>query len=134
VSDDIEEFGGETSTGVDARLSSLLCYLAWWVSGIVFLVIEQRNQVVRFHAAQSIVVFGGVSVVVFLMAMASVLMLFVSPGAFQAAYTLSFLLSFAAIALWLLVMLKIFNGESWRVPFAADVAERLASRTARTER
>jgi uncharacterized membrane protein len=125
VSETADELTGATSTGVDARLSALLCYLAWWVSGLVFLVIEQQHQAVRFHAAQSIVLFGGFSLLIFLMAMASFGMLFVSPAAFQAAYTLSFLLSFAAIALWLFVMLKIFKGESWRVPIAGDLAARL---------
>lgn len=121
-------FGGETSTGVDPKIASVLCYLAWWVSGIVFLVIEQRNQVVRFHAAQSIVVFGGLSVAILLTAIASFGMLFISPAAFQAVYTLSLLLSLAAVALWLFIMLKVLNGESWRVPFAADLADRLVQR------
>jgi uncharacterized membrane protein len=125
VTDPADELTGATSTGVDARVSALLCYLAWWVSGLVFLVIEQRHQAVRFHAAQSIVLFGGFSLLIFLMAMASFGMLFVSPAAFQAAYTLSFLLSLAAVALWMFVMLKIFKGESWRVPIAGDLAERL---------
>ena len=31
-----------TSTGVDARLSSVLCYAGWWVTGIVFLFAERR--------------------------------------------------------------------------------------------
>ena len=51
-----------TSTGVDARLSSVLCYAGWWVTGIVFLFAERRHSGVRFHAAQSIVVFGALSV------------------------------------------------------------------------
>jgi uncharacterized membrane protein len=125
VNETTDELTGATSTGVDARLSALLCYLAWWVSGLVVLVIEQQHQVVRFHAAQSIVLFGGFSLLIFVMAMASFGMLFVSPAAFQAAYTLSFLLSLAAIAVWLFVMLKIFKGESWRVPIAGDLAARL---------
>lgn len=128
MSDAADEFAGATSTGVDARLSALLCYLAWWVSGLVFLVIEQRHEAVRFHAAQSIVLFGGLSVLIFLMAVASFGMLFVSPAAFQAAYTLSFLLSLASVALWLLVMLRIFKGENWRVPVASEFAARLARR------
>ena len=49
-----------TSTGVDARLASVLCYAGWWVTGIVFLFAERRHAGVRFHAAQSIVVFGAV--------------------------------------------------------------------------
>ena len=128
MSDTSDELTGTTSTGVDARLSALLCYLAWWVSGIVFLVIEQRHEGVRFHAAQSIVLFGGLSIVIFLTAMASFGMLFISPAAFQAVYTLSFLFSLASVALWLFLMLKIFKGESWHVPFASDFAARLARR------
>ena len=51
-----------TSTGVDARLASVLCYAGWWVTGLVFLIAERRHAGIRFHAAQSIVVFGALSV------------------------------------------------------------------------
>ena len=51
----------DTSTGVDARLSSVLCYAGWWITGLVFLFAERRHGGVRFHAAQSIVVFGAFS-------------------------------------------------------------------------
>ena len=120
--------GGATSTGVDPRLSALLCYLAWWVSGLVFLVIEQEHPAVRFHAAQSIVLFGGLSLLILFMAMASLGMLFISPAAFQAIYLLSWLLSLGAVALWLFVMLKVLRGESWRVPYAGSLAARIAGR------
>jgi uncharacterized membrane protein len=125
VTDDLT---GATSTGVDARLSALLCYLAWWVSGIVFLVIEQENRAVRFHAAQSMVLFGGLSALIFLLSAASVGMLFISPTAFQAARTIVYLVWFGAVVIWLVVMLKTFRGESWRVPLAADLATRIAGR------
>jgi uncharacterized membrane protein len=121
-----EDLTGVTSTGVDPRLSALLCYLAWWVSGLVFLVIEQEHRAVRFHAAQSIVLFGGLSLLILLMAMASLGVLFISPAAFQAIWMLSWLLSLGSVALWLFVMLKVLRGESWRVPYAGNLAARLA--------
>ena len=121
-----EDLTGVTSTGVDPRLSALLCYLAWWVSGLVFLVLEQEHRAVRFHAAQSIVLFGGLSLLILLMAMASLGVLFISPAAFQAIWMLSWLLSLGAVALWLFVMLKVLRGESWRVPYAGNLAARLA--------
>ena len=40
----------------------MLCYAGFWVTGIIFLLIERRNQTVRRHAAQSTVVFGGLSI------------------------------------------------------------------------
>lgn len=119
---------GATSTGVDARVSALLCYLAWWVSGLVFLVIEQEHREVRFHAAQSVVLFGGFSLLILMMAFLTFGMLFISPAAFQAVYTLSYLLSLAAVVVWLTVLLKLLKGESWRVPFAGDLAAKIAAR------
>ena len=72
-----------TSTGVDARLASVLCYAGWWVTGLVFLFVERRDQAVRFHAAQSLVVFGTLSAVFFLCGGASAFVFFWSPPAFQ---------------------------------------------------
>ena len=48
----------KTSTGLDENVAGLLCYVLGWISGIVFLLIEPENKFVRFHAIQSIIVFG----------------------------------------------------------------------------
>ena len=119
---------GPTGTGVDARLSALLCYLAWWVSGIVFLIVEQQHREVRFHAAQSLVVFGSVSVLLLLLAMLSAGMLFISPLAFDSIYLVSKVVGVAALVLWLFVMVKVVKGESFRLPIAGDLAARIAAR------
>jgi uncharacterized membrane protein len=121
---DAEE--GPTSTGVEPRLSALLCYTAWWVSGLVFLIIEQQNQVVRFHAAQSIVLFGGFSLLIGLLTAVRIAMLIVSAAAFSAATLLVYLVWIAAVGIWLLLMVRTFKGETWRVPFASDLADRIA--------
>lgn len=120
---------GPTSTGVEPRLSALLCYTAWWLSALVFLVIEQQHRVVRFHAAQSLILFGGLSVLIGLLSIFSVAMLVVSAGAFQVARLLVYLVWIAAVGIWLVLMLRTFKGETWRVPIVADVADRFAERT-----
>ncbi len=51
-----------TITGLQPNIAGLLCYVGGWISGIIFLVLEQRNRWVRFHAVQSIVVFGTITV------------------------------------------------------------------------
>ena len=119
---------GPTSTGVDARLSALLCYTGWWVSALVFLIIEQQNRAVRFHAAQSLVLFGGLSVLIVLLSTASIGMLIVSAAAFQAVRMLLYVVWLAAVVLWLVLLLRTFKGETWRVPIAADLAAKLAAR------
>jgi uncharacterized membrane protein len=118
---------GPTSTGVDGRLSSLLCYAAWWVSGLVLLIIEQQHRGVRFHAAQSLVLFGGFSLMIGVLSALSVGMLVVSAGAFQVVRMLVYLVWLAAVLVWLQLMYRTFKGETWRVPFASDLAERLVT-------
>lgn len=117
-----------TSTGVDPRLSALLCYTAWWISGLIFLFIERQHRTVRFHAAQSLILFGGLSIVIFLLSFFSVAMLMVSGGAFQAARVLVYLVWIGAVGLWLVLMYRTYQGDTWRVPLAGDLAAKIAAR------
>ena len=52
----------KTSTGLQPNLAGLLCYILGWITGIVFLILEKENKFVKFHAMQSIIVFGGITV------------------------------------------------------------------------
>jgi len=52
-----------TVLGIDERFERVLCYVLGWVSGLIFLVIEQRNRSVRRHALQSVIVFGVLSLI-----------------------------------------------------------------------
>ena len=49
---------GTTDTGIKPNVAALLAYLLGFVSGLVLILIEKNNKFVRFHAMQSIVVFG----------------------------------------------------------------------------
>lgn len=115
-----------TSTGVDARLSSVLCYAGWWVTGLVFLFAERRDRTVRFHAAQSLIVFGVLSVALFLCGGASAIAFFVATQTFQMVQAFGNALWFGAVVLWLFLLLKTWRGEDWRVPLVGDLASRLA--------
>ncbi|HEU5346219.1 MAG TPA: hypothetical protein VFX31_08015 [Ktedonobacterales bacterium] len=55
-------YSAPTTLGIPERWERVLCYAGFWVTGIIFLLIERRNQTVRRHAAQSTVVFGGLSI------------------------------------------------------------------------
>jgi uncharacterized membrane protein len=59
----MSETKGKTSTGMEQNLEGLLCYVLGWVTGIIFLLLEKENKFVRFHAIQSIVVFGAYTVI-----------------------------------------------------------------------
>ena len=117
-----------TSTGVDARLASVLCYAGWWVTGLVFLFAERRDMTVRFHAAQSLVVFGLLSVLLFACGGASAVAFFVAVPRFQLLQAIGNALWFGAVLLWLFLLVKTWRGETWRVPVAGNLAMKIASK------
>lgn len=117
----------DTSTGVDARLASVLCYAGWWITGIVFLFAERRHSGVRFHAAQSIVVFGAFSVALVLTGSVSAVAFLLAAPTFQLVQTAGYLLWLVAVVMWLYLLLTAWRGETFRVPLAGDLARRLAS-------
>ena len=114
-----------TSTGLDARLASVLCYAGWWVTGLVFLFAERRHRGVRFHAAQSLLVFGTLSAVMFVSGGASAVAFLIARPSFQLLQVAGNVVWLATVALWLVLLLKAWRGETWRVPLVADLADRI---------
>lgn len=54
---------GGSTTKLPPNKAGLLCYVGFWVTGIIFLIIERKNKLVRFHAMQSLVVFGILNII-----------------------------------------------------------------------
>lgn len=106
---------GGSSTGLEPNVAGLLCYIGGWISGIVFLVIEQKNAFVRFHALQSIITFGGLTV-------AGALLGWIP----YAGVVFGTVIGILAFILWVVLMVKAYRGELYKVPFAGQVAEGLA--------
>ncbi len=57
-----------TSLGLNIRLERVLAYAFGWVSGIIFFFCE-KNRNVRWHAAQSMVTFGSLSILMLAVSM-----------------------------------------------------------------
>ncbi len=55
-------------SGLSENVAGFLCYLFGWVTGLIFFLIDKRP-FVRFHAAQSMVVFGGLHIINIVLAM-----------------------------------------------------------------
>ncbi len=121
---------GRSSVGLDENIAGALCYLLGVVTGVVFYLIERESRFVRFHAVQSIVVFGGVLVIQMVLAAAGVILgtIPVLGAVLSLIFVglLSTLVSIAALALWVVLMYKAYRGERWRVPVAGGIAERYA--------
>jgi len=103
----------KTSTGLEANVAGLLCYVAGWISGLVFLLIEKENKFVRFHAMQSIIVFGVLSVASIVLGWIPFLNLVIVP-----------LISVLGLVLWIVLMIKAYQGEKYKLPWAGNLAEK----------
>jgi uncharacterized membrane protein len=110
-----------TQSGLSENVAGLLCYLLLWVTGLIFYFTDKRP-FVRFHAAQSIVVFGGLSVIRLVLGM-----FFFSGGwaGFSIGMGIFSLLWLLGVALWILLMVKAYQGEKFRIPVAADLADKI---------
>jgi uncharacterized membrane protein len=107
------------------NVAGLLCYLVGWITGLVFYFIDKRPYV-RFHAAQSIVVFGGLHIIQILLSMFFGVGFFMSGfSGVSMAWALSGIVGLLMFVLWVLLMIKAYQGERFRVPIAADLAEKL---------
>ena len=113
--------GTESSTGLKPNVAGLLCYLLTWLTGIIFLIIEKNSHFVRFHAAQSMVAFGFLTIlsIVFNWALFAVPFL----GGF-----LSGLVGVLMFVLWIVMMVKAYQGEMYKLPIVGDIAENIAGK------
>ncbi|OPY79618.1 MAG: Chloroplast import component protein (Tic20) [Syntrophorhabdus sp. PtaU1.Bin153] len=103
---------GTSSTGINPTVAGLLCYLVGFVTGIIFLIIEKENKFVRFHATQSVLTFG------FLFVLHVVLPLIPFLG-----WLLVWPAHIVTLVVWILLMVKAFKGEYYKLPIVGDIAE-----------
>ena len=114
-----------TSTGLDPKLAGLLCYILGPITGIIFFLVEKTHAVVRFHAAQSIV-FGIAWVVLW------VILSIVGIILHQISWTIGNLFGLVTLLVWLglfivwiVLLIKGYSGEKWKLPIVGDMAERM---------
>jgi uncharacterized membrane protein len=105
----------KTSTGLEENVASLLCYVLAWVTGIIFVIVEQKNKVVRFHAIQSIIVFLSLSTIGSIMSA-------LFGGIFGG------MIGLFAFFLWVVLMVKAYQGGIYKLPIAGDFAEKWAGK------
>ena len=104
-----------TGSGLQENIAGLLCYVLGWVTGIIFLILDKENKFVRFHAWQSIIVFGAYTVLTIILNWIPVI-----------GWIFSMLLGIAAFVLWILLILKAYQGQLYKLPIAGDIAENQA--------
>ncbi len=116
---------GSQSSGLDPKVAALLSYLIFTpIGGIIFYLMEKNDRFVRFHAMQSIMF--GVALIVLFIALAivgTILGIVFAPLACVVGI-LNFVIGIGGFVLWILLMVKAYQGQTWKLPVLGDMAEK----------
>lgn len=110
--------GKTQQTGLQRNVAGLLCYVLGWLTGLILFLME-KDPFVRFHAAQSVALFGGLHILnIVLGIVGGILRIWwlVSP--------LLGLISLVSLVAWVFMMVKAYNGEYYKLPIVGDMAEK----------
>ncbi len=106
----------ESATGLEPNIAGALCYGLWWITGLVFFLLEKEDRFVRFHAMQSIIVFGaitGIQIVISVLALITIVFV-----------VLNWLVWIGSVVLWIFLMIKAYQGERYMLPKVGEIAEK----------
>ena len=124
IDKEINKIGKKTSLGLSENIEGAICYSFGFVTGIIFLFLEDDNKFVRFHAIQSIIVFLPLFIIyiaiTFLPMVGMIMDMMYWPIIIP-------IFSIIIIILWLFMMYKAFIGETYKLPIAGDFAEKIRS-------
>ncbi len=118
------------TSGMSENTAATLSYVLGWITGIIFYLIDRRPYV-RFHAAQSIVTFGGLHLIRIVLGMIFGVGFFYGGfshfGGFGIGLLLISCIGILSFVLWIVLMIKAYQGERFMVPIAGDLAMSLAN-------
>ena len=117
--------GTMSSTGLSPRLAAPLAYAGWWITGFIVWFLERQDRYIRFHAAQAITAFGVIALLIAAFGALALASLSFLPRAFGPFIWASGLTWLGGLVLWVVSMWKAATGAPWRIPIAADLADRL---------
>lgn len=107
---------GKTTVGMDANLAAALSYVFGWVSGLIFFLLEKENKFLRFHAMQSIL-FAAAGTIIMIVFGITIVGAFLIP-----------IIGLIFFVVWIVLIVKSFSGEQFRLPVIGDMAEKYSSK------
>ena len=117
--------GGSTMS-LDPNVAAGLSYIAGWVTGLIFFLLEKQNRFVRFNAMQSIIFFGSYSVFLIFVSMLTAMLPFAVSGVLSC---VSGLVGLGVFVMWVILLVNAFQGKYFKLPVIGDYAERYANPT-----
>ena len=106
-----------SGTHVAPNVAGALAYAVGWITGLVFFLLEKDDDFVRFHAMQSIIVFGLFNVIWIF----GMIFFWLVPVLAWIVWTIVWI---GTLILWIILMIKAYQGEKFKLPVAGDLAEK----------
>jgi uncharacterized membrane protein len=110
-----------STMGMDPNIAAGLSYIAGWVTGLIFFLLEKQNRFVRFNAMQSIMLSGAYIVLLIFISILS--------GVLPFLWFLSSLVTLGMFVIWIVLLVMAFQGKYFKLPVIGDYAERYANPT-----
>jgi uncharacterized membrane protein len=128
--EDLSRRPASSGSGLEPNVAAALSYVLGIVTGIIFVLLE-RDQFVRFHAFQSIfLTVAWIVIWIILSIVGAVLghIPFINILAFIIGLLISFVLGLGGLILWIVLIIKAYQGSRFALPFVGPIAERYAAR------
>ena len=107
------------TSSIQENVAGLLCYLLWWVTGLIFYLVDTRK-FVRFHAMQSILTFVAITIIFIIL---SILLIIPVLG-----LLLYLLAGLATFILWIFLMIQAYQGKMYKLPVIGDYADKWSNK------
>jgi len=117
--------------GLADNIAGLLCYFppTAIIADIVFLLVEpyNKNKFIRFHAFQSLFTAAAIICLSIVMWIAVVILAMIPVLGWILAGLLWFVLFVGSLLLWIVMMIKAYQGQMYKLPYIGDLAEKQAN-------
>jgi uncharacterized membrane protein len=100
----------KSSTGLEENIAALLSYVLGWVTGLIFFLVEKDSKFVKFHAMQSMIVFIPLMILSWIFS--------------RVLWFIGGIFGLASLILWIILMIKAYQGEKFKLPYIGDLAEK----------
>ena len=114
------------STGpLTENIAGALAYLTF-IPAIIFVRVKpfRQNHFVRFHSFQSLFLTGAVVAIAVLMRLIFYLLALLPLLGYLVAWLAVMMVSLALVMVWLVAIVKAFQGELFKIPVIGDLAEK----------
>lgn len=109
-----------TKTDTNRNIVAALSYFLGFITGVIILLVEKEDKYVRFHAMQSIVIFGGLFVLNLILSIVFGSLSFLG----AVVNIINTLITVASVIIWIVSMIKAYQGQVFKWPLAGNFAEK----------